>query len=114
LKVSRHGILLFVIVIVAAAMWPRRSFPHSAASKVTAVALAGGNGGIGFDDLGLSRTSHQVLVPAGRTERLDLIDPTTLSVNQHWRIFEQENVRPFSQRKRWTTRESRRRSDVGG
>jgi len=47
---------------------------------VTAVALSGGAGGIGFDDLGYDATRGKVLVPAGRTGNLDLIDPKTLAV----------------------------------
>jgi hypothetical protein len=44
------------------------------------VRLPDGSPGIGFDDLRYSPTLHRVLVPAGRTGRLDLIDPDTLAV----------------------------------
>jgi DNA-binding beta-propeller fold protein YncE len=44
------------------------------------VALPSGEAGIGFDDLRYSPTLHRVLVPAGRTGTLDLIDPDTLAV----------------------------------
>src|SRR5262249_6661273 len=44
------------------------------------VALPSGNAGIGFDDLRYSSTLHRVLVPAGRTGTLDLVDPDTLAV----------------------------------
>jgi DNA-binding beta-propeller fold protein YncE len=44
------------------------------------VSLPEGDAGIGFDDLRYSASLHRVLVPAGRTGTLDLIDPDTLSV----------------------------------
>lgn len=44
------------------------------------VALPGAEPGIGFDDLRYSSALHRVLVPAGRTGTLDLIDPNTLTV----------------------------------
>src|SRR5215216_1528187 len=46
----------------------------------TPVSLPDGSGGIGFDDLGYDAQLGRVLVPAGRTGNLDLIDPTTLNV----------------------------------
>src|SRR5882672_3330966 len=46
----------------------------------TAVTLPAGSPGIGFDDLRYSTTLHRVLVPSGRSGRLNLIDPDTLSV----------------------------------
>lgn len=39
--------------------------------------IPGGEGGIGFDDLGFSSYLHRVLVPAGGTGSLDLVDPET-------------------------------------
>jgi DNA-binding beta-propeller fold protein YncE len=39
--------------------------------------LPDGNGGIGFDDLRFSEELHELLVPAGRTGRLDLVDAAT-------------------------------------
>jgi DNA-binding beta-propeller fold protein YncE len=47
----------------------------------TPLPLPGGDGGIGFDDLGYSPELGKVLVPAGRTGKLDLIDPKTLAVD---------------------------------
>ena len=46
----------------------------------TPVALPDGAPGIGFDDLRYSPSLHRVLVPGGRSGRLDLIDPQTLEV----------------------------------
>jgi len=45
------------------------------------IALPGGKGGIGFDDLGFSASLHKVLVPAGRTGNLDLIDPDSRQIS---------------------------------
>ncbi|HEU4730908.1 MAG TPA: hypothetical protein VFT22_23595 [Kofleriaceae bacterium] len=49
-------------------------------AKPTRLALPGGEAGIGFDDLMFSPSLHRVLAPAGRTGKLDLIDPATLKV----------------------------------
>src|SRR6516165_657775 len=46
------------------------------------VDLPGASPGIGFDDLRYSATLHRVLVPAGRSGRLDLIDPDRLTVSE--------------------------------
>ncbi len=48
--------------------------------KPTAVAIAGGQGIVGFDDLNFSRNLNKVLVPAGRTGKLYLIDPPTYTM----------------------------------
>ena len=47
---------------------------------VSPLPLPNGTGGIGFDDMGFARSLHSVLVPAGRSGNLDLIDPVTLQV----------------------------------
>jgi DNA-binding beta-propeller fold protein YncE len=47
---------------------------------VTTVSLPDGSQGIGFDDLRYSSLRQRVLVPAGRSGRLDLIDPESLAV----------------------------------
>jgi hypothetical protein len=44
------------------------------------VAIPGGAAGVGFDDLRYSPDLHRVLVPAGRTGTLALVDPDTLAV----------------------------------
>jgi DNA-binding beta-propeller fold protein YncE len=49
----------------------------AASPTPTPLALPGGAGGIGFDDLVFSEELHALLVPAGRTGRLDLVDPRT-------------------------------------
>jgi len=42
--------------------------------------LPGGESGIGFDDMGFAPSIHKVLVPAGRSGNLDLIDPDTMQI----------------------------------
>jgi len=42
--------------------------------------LPGGESGIGFDDMGFAPSIHKLLVPAGRSGNLDLIDPDTMQV----------------------------------
>jgi len=46
----------------------------------TPLALPGGDGGIGFDDLVYAKELDKILVPAGRSGRLDVVDPATLHV----------------------------------
>jgi hypothetical protein len=45
------------------------------------VPMPGGSGGIGFDDLRFSTTLSMLLVPAGRTGNLDLVDPSSEAVS---------------------------------
>ena len=52
----------------------------AAAPLSTSLPLPEGDGGIGFDDLLFAPALHRVLVPSGRTGRLNLIDPKALSV----------------------------------
>jgi hypothetical protein len=52
----------------------------SRAIMPTPLALPGGDSGIGFDDMGFAPSLHKVLVPAGRSGNLDLIDPDTQQV----------------------------------
>jgi hypothetical protein len=51
--------------------------PSPSAPKPTPVALPDGKGGIGFDDMGFAPGLRKVIVPAGRTGNLVLIDPDT-------------------------------------
>src|SRR5438445_6965527 len=78
-------IFQFCSVAIAAALIAMcvPSLPSSLATmedELTPIALPGGEGGIGFDDLGFSSSLHRVLVPAGRTGTLDLIEPDNLQV----------------------------------
>jgi hypothetical protein len=72
-----HHPVLFVLVVGMAAIAtakPDIALPIK-------LALPGGDGGIGFDDLMYSPALHRVLAPAGRTGKLDLIDPKTQKVD---------------------------------
>lgn len=44
------------------------------------VSLPGGTGGVDFDDMRFSPTLATILVPAGRTGNLDMVDPSTTKV----------------------------------
>jgi DNA-binding beta-propeller fold protein YncE len=46
------------------------------------MALPGADGPIGFDDLRFSVDLRKVLVPAGRTGRVDLVDPETRAIDE--------------------------------
>jgi hypothetical protein len=46
------------------------------------IVLPNASPGIGFDDLRYSISLHRVLVPAGRSGRLDLIDPDRLAITE--------------------------------
>src|SRR6266849_4455432 len=70
LKSLKYALLLLCLSMLAA----------SAAITPTPLALPGGEGGIGFDDMGFAPSIHKVLVPAGRSGNLDLIDPDTKQV----------------------------------
>lgn len=52
----------------------------SSGSGAAAVNLPGGAAGIGFDDLRYSERLGRLLVPAGRSGALDLVDPATRAV----------------------------------
>jgi hypothetical protein len=52
----------------------------TSAMMPTSLALPGGEGGVGFDDMGFARSLRRVLVPGGRSGNLDLIDPDTLEI----------------------------------
>lgn len=64
-----HGIALAGLLVAA-----------SAAPASLPLPLPGGEGGIGLDDLRFSKELGRVVVPAGRTGRLDLIDPRTRTI----------------------------------
>ncbi len=49
----------------------------ASSATMSPIELPGAKGGVGFDDLQFSRDLHRVIAPAGRTGRLDLVDPAT-------------------------------------
>jgi DNA-binding beta-propeller fold protein YncE len=62
-------------------------------APLSPVALPRGAGGIGFDDLRFSSELRALVVPAGRTGRVDLVDPTTRAVT---------SVEGFGSAPRWS------------
>ncbi len=52
------------------------------ATPVSPLQLPGADGPIGFDDLRFSSEMQKVIVPAGRTGRVDLVDPRDRSVQE--------------------------------
>lgn len=71
------GIVVSLISIGPALAAEGTNASHEARA---AIALPGGEGGIGFDDLRYSRKLGRVLVPGGRTGKLYLVDPATSAV----------------------------------
>src|SRR3954470_11130763 len=63
------------ILLVAAT-----AFAKPEIAKPAVLALPGGEAGIGFDDLVFAPALHRVLAPAGRTGKLDLVDPRTQQI----------------------------------
>jgi len=68
-----------VFQAVALLMGALGALAHGEPQKAV-LGLPGGAGGIGFDDLRYDRASGKLLIPAGRTGNIDLIDPATRSI----------------------------------
>jgi hypothetical protein len=85
-SVRLAGILVVLLAVPAApggAGQPSAVAPRGAGAAVLQalpVPLPGGEGGIGFDDLGFAPALGKLLVPAGRTGNLDLIDPASRQI----------------------------------
>src|SRR5882724_6750221 len=67
-------------ILVALLALPTASGRAGEPSKAAPIPLPGGEGGIGFDDLSFAPTLGKLLIPAGRTGNLDLIDPVTRQI----------------------------------
>jgi len=74
-------------LILAGMIDPAFAQSSDSSLQSTAVSIPGGRGGIGFDDMFFSSELQKVLVPAGHTGKLYLIDPTT---------FKRTSIRGFS------------------
>jgi len=72
MRITRSALVLLLLGATAIAK------PEIA--KPTKLVLPGGDGGIGFDDMMFSPSLHRVIAPAGRTGKLDLIDPKTQKI----------------------------------
>jgi hypothetical protein len=57
-------------------------FAAAAAATLSPLEVPGADGPVGFDDLRFSADLRKVLVPAGRTGRVDLVDPETRAVEE--------------------------------
>lgn len=79
--------LALALLLSVSACSKKAVLPSLARADPTTVSLPGTPPGIGFDDLRYSPALRRVLVPSGRTGRLNLIDPSTLVV---------ESIRGFS------------------
>jgi hypothetical protein len=77
---ARSASLAGIALLLAVGACSRVGKPSSGAPESTAVPLPQGTGGIGFDDLGFARGLRKVLVPAGRTGNLVLIDPDSRAI----------------------------------
>jgi DNA-binding beta-propeller fold protein YncE len=65
-----NPLALLPVVVAAAAVTP------------SPLSLPGADGPVGFDDLRFSAELHRVLVPAGRTGRVNLVDPEKHSIEE--------------------------------
>jgi len=70
---------LLLAACIVAACKPSSRTSEPVASR-SAIALPGGEHGIGFDDLRFAPSISRVVAPAGGTGKLDLIDPRTRAV----------------------------------
>src|SRR5262249_43098107 len=70
----------WVAAALLAACGTKAVKPTATAPTATAGPLPDGAGGIGFDDMGFAPRLHKMIVPAGRTGNLVLIDPDDRSL----------------------------------
>ncbi|HVT15621.1 MAG TPA: hypothetical protein VHQ90_05480 [Thermoanaerobaculia bacterium] len=76
-------VVFAVLAVPGGAGQPSAAAPRGALAAVlqtVPVPLPGGEGGIGFDDLSFAPALGKLLVPAGRTGYLDLIDPVSRQI----------------------------------
>src|SRR6185369_15495521 len=76
----RVPVLLLTIALVPAAAVAAPPPAAKPTQPIPSVAMPGGEAGVGFDDLRYSTTMEKLLVPSGRTGRLNLVDPESLTV----------------------------------
>ncbi len=73
-------ITIFIALMLMVGSDPVFAQPANTSLQSTAVSIPGGKDGIGFDDLNFSKSLHKVLVPAGHTGKLFLIDPSSYAM----------------------------------
>ncbi len=70
-------------MVLATGSWCLCASAYSAQPlSTTPIAISGGSAGIGFDDLEFSPELRKVIVPAGRTGKLVLIDPDSKAIEE--------------------------------
>lgn len=79
-KCSRAG--WFAIVLLTSYLVSAVSVYAGQAQSTTPLAISNGSDGIGFDDLGFSPELHKVIVPAGRTGKVVLIDSASKQMEE--------------------------------
>ena len=72
--------MFFLILMFVGMIDPVFAQSSDSSLKSTTVSIPGGEGGIGCDDLVYSSELHKVLVPAGHTGKVYLIDPTSFEM----------------------------------
>jgi hypothetical protein len=81
MSMKQSPLLLLAVLVATQAAAQAPAAPAKVLSAEP-FAVPGGEGAIGFDDLAFAAGLRQVLVPAGRTGRLDLIDPKSRKVKE--------------------------------
>jgi len=71
---------LLLILLLAGFINPAFAATTGSSLHSTAITIPNGEGGIGFDDMTFSSGLHKVLIPAGHTGKLYLIDPSTYAM----------------------------------
>src|SRR5262245_535823 len=74
----RHRLITLLLIALLSSGCSLSLNPNNL--HTTLVALPGGAGGIGFDDMSYDPALGKVIVPAGGTGNLDLIDPDSLAI----------------------------------
>ena len=69
------AIVLSALVILAGCLYRAARLSAGELAQASPLPIPGGTGGIGFDDLGFSAALRKVIVPAGHTGKLFLVDP---------------------------------------
>ncbi len=72
------AIILALFLTVAGT--PSFARPEDTSLKATALTIPGCKDGVGLDDVNFSKSLHKVLLPAGRTGKLYMIDPSSFAM----------------------------------
>jgi DNA-binding beta-propeller fold protein YncE len=79
-KPAQGAISMRFQVAVVQLCWAVSALAAPPTPKPESIAIPGGEPGVGYDDLQYAPAGKRILVPAGRTGRLALIDPATKKV----------------------------------